>query len=49
MQRRSGVVHAEAECRDCGWSTGYYKNALANAAQHANAPATPSSASRPSP
>lgn len=35
MNRRSGVVHAQAECEDCGWQTGYYKNALANGAQHA--------------
>lgn len=35
MNKRSGVVHATAECDDCGWSTGYYKNALANGAQHA--------------
>jgi hypothetical protein len=33
--RRSGVVHAQAECRDCDWGTACYTNALANAAQHA--------------
>jgi len=35
MRRRSGVVHAMAECEDCGWTTEFYKNALANGAQHA--------------
>lgn len=35
MNRRSGVVHAVAECKTCGWSTEHYKNALANGAQHA--------------
>lgn len=35
MRRRSGVVHAVAECQECPWTTGYYKNALGNAAQHA--------------
>lgn len=35
MKRRSGVVHAQAVCEDCGWETDYYKNALANGAQHA--------------
>lgn len=35
MRRRSGLVHALAECRDCPWTTDYYKNALANGAQHA--------------
>lgn len=34
MRRKSGIIHAEAECQDCGWGTGY-RNALGNAAQHA--------------
>lgn len=35
MNRRSGVVHAIAECRTCGWESDSYKNALAIGAKHA--------------
>lgn len=31
----SGVVHAQAECRDCDWTGDNYKNALALASVHA--------------
>jgi hypothetical protein len=35
MNRRSGVLDASARCEDCEFETDYYKNALANGAQHA--------------
>lgn len=35
MKRRSGVVHAEGRCEDCGQEFTHYKNALALSAQHA--------------
>jgi hypothetical protein len=35
VNRRSGVVHALGECRDCGATFDSYKNALALSAQHA--------------
>jgi len=34
-ERRYGVVHGLANCRDCGWETQSYKNAQALAARHA--------------
>ena len=35
MKRAFGVVHAVAECKDCGWTSQQYKNAQATAAIHA--------------
>jgi hypothetical protein len=35
MNRRSGVVHAIGECKDCGATFDNYKNAMALSAQHA--------------
>lgn len=37
MQRKSGVIHAQGQCRDCGMEFTNYKNALANGARHAQA------------
>lgn len=33
----SGKVHEVANCADCDWHNGNYKNALATAARHAKA------------
>jgi hypothetical protein len=35
MKYSYGVVHGVAECEDCDWKTGSYKNAQAIAAKHA--------------
>ncbi|MDD5327440.1 MAG: hypothetical protein PHY02_06455 [Phycisphaerae bacterium] len=35
IKRSFGVVHATAECEDCGWRNEQYKNAQATAAIHA--------------
>ncbi len=35
MERRSGVIHAVGECRDCGKIYDHYKNAVALSAKHA--------------
>ena len=35
VSKRGGVVHALAECFDCGWTNGGYKNAQATAVIHA--------------
>ena len=35
MRRQSGIVHALGECRDCGQTFDFYKNALALSAKHA--------------
>ena len=35
MKRRSGVVHAFGECRNCEATFEHYKNALALSAKHA--------------
>lgn len=35
LKKSIGVVHAIAECLDCGWIALSYKNAQANAARHA--------------
>lgn len=34
--KRSGIVHGTANCEDCGWYNGNYKNALATAAKHSD-------------
>lgn len=35
LPRRSGVVHAQGICTDCGQEFDHWKNALALSAQHA--------------
>ena len=35
MKRTGGVVHGMAECNDCDWESGSYKNILAISAIHA--------------
>jgi hypothetical protein len=35
LRRRSGVVHAFGECKDCGVTFESHKNALALSAKHA--------------
>jgi hypothetical protein len=35
MKKSFGVIHAIAECEDCGWRNEQYKNAQATAAIHA--------------
>lgn len=35
MKRTGGVVHGIAECDDCNWQSGSYKNILGISAIHA--------------
>ena len=35
LKKKSGIVHVNAICQDCGWEPSNYKNGQATAAIHA--------------